>query len=370
MPLARAAAERARCDLEFGERAVVCCKIRDSVAPSPGRASVEGRDRSIGPSLRAAVVQAAPVAFDRDATLDRVAHWTAQAAADGAKLVVFPEAFVSGYPKGADFGAVVGSRSAEGREWFRRYHDSGVDIPGPAVDRLGGIAAEHGVHLVIGVIERTHGTLYCTVLMFDGEGSLLGRHRKLMPTAMERLIWGFGDGSTLTVVPTAIGRVGAVICWENYMPQLRLAMYDQKIELYCAPTVDDRETWLPTMRHIAMEGRCFVLSANQFARRSDFPIDYPVATEAEDQPIIAGGSCIIDPMGTVLAGPARGAEAVLTADLDLDQIVRGKFDLDVTGHYARPDVFRLIVDTRSKQAVTSGPLEGEADPDRDSKTSR
>jgi nitrilase len=319
----------------------------------------------MGRRVRAAVVQAAPIAFDREATLDRVARSTAEAATAGAKLVVFPEAFVSGYPKGADFGAVVGSRSQEGREWFRRYYESGVDVPGRAVDRLGEIAADNRVHLVIGVIERTHGTLYCTVLIFGDQGSLLSKHRKLMPTAMERLIWGFGDGSTLTVVPTPIGRVGAVICWENYMPQLRLAMYDQGIELYCAPTVDDRETWLPTMRHIALEGRCFVLSANQYACRSDFPADYPVATPAEDQPLIAGGSCIIDPAGTVLAGPARGGEAILTADLDLDHIVRGKFDLDVTGHYARPDVFRLIVDTRPQRAVTSEPVDAEVDLERD-----
>ena len=309
--------------------------------------------RSIGPTVRVAVVQAAPVAFDREQTLDRVARWTGQAAAGGTKLVVFPEAFVSGYPKGADFGAVVGSRSAQGREWFRRYHASGVDVPGPAVERLGQIAADNGVHLVIGVIERTAGTLYCSVLFIGPDGRLLGKHRKLMPTAMERLIWGFGDGSTLTVIPTPIGRIGAVICWENYMPQLRLAMYGQGVELYCAPTVDDRETWLPTMRHIALEGRCFVLSANQFVRRSDYPGDYPVGTPDSDEVLIAGGSCIVDPFGEVLAGPARGGEAVLMADLDLDQIVRGKFDLDVTGHYARPDVFRLVVNTDPQLPVSS-----------------
>jgi nitrilase len=326
--------------------------------------------RSIERSVRAAVVQAAPAAFDREATLDRVARWTAEAAALDAEVVVFPEAFVSGYPKGADFGTVVGSRSAEGRDWFRRYYDSGVDVPGPAVDRLGEIAADNGVHLVIGVIERTRGTLYCTVLMFGPEGHLLGRHRKLMPTGMERLIWGFGDGSTLTVVPTPIGRVGAVICWENYMPQLRLAMYDQGIELYCAPTVDDRETWLPTMRHIAIEGRCFVLSANQFACRSDYPSDYPVPAPADDQPLIAGGSCIIDPLGSILAGPARGGETILMADLDRGQIIRGKFDLDVTGHYARPDVFRLLVDTRPQRAVTAGTLDADTDLDRDVQAKR
>ena len=294
-------------------------------------------------TVRVAVVQAAPVAFDRDRTLDRVAKFTADAAADGAELVVFPEAFVSGYPKLADFGAVVGRRTSEGREWFRRYHESSVDIPGVGLDRLCDIARVHTVHIVIGVIERVGGTLYCTVLFIGPEGGLLGTHRKLMPTATERVIWGSGDGSTLTVVPTPLGRIGAVICWENYMPQLRLAMYGQGIEIYCAPTVDDRETWLPTMRHIALEGRCFVLSATQFARRSDYPVDYPIKTIDPDEVLISGGSCIVDPLGQILAGPARDGEAILAADLDLKEIVRGKFDLDVVGHYARPDVFNLIV---------------------------
>ncbi|HEX2756540.1 MAG TPA: nitrilase-related carbon-nitrogen hydrolase [Candidatus Limnocylindrales bacterium] len=317
--------------------------------------------------VRAAVVQAAPVAFDRERTLNRVAELTAAAAADRAQLVVFPEAFVSGYPKGADFGAVVGSRSREGREWFRRYHESGLDVPGPAVDRLGDIARSNAVHLVIGVIERDRGTLYCTVLFLGPDGDLLGKHRKLMPTAMERLIWGFGDGSTLTVLPTPLGRIGAVICWENYMPQLRLAMYGQGIELYCAPTVDDRETWLPTMRHIALEGRCFVLSANQFARRSDYPTDYPVETDHPDAVLIAGGSCIVDPFGQVLAGPARDGEAILTADLDLGEIARGTFDLDVVGHYGRPDVFQLVVNdgvqtTVSWASAETGQAGAESDP--------
>jgi nitrilase len=302
--------------------------------------------------VRATVVQAASVAFDLERTLDRVAALAAEASAGGAQLVVFPEAFVSGYPKGADFGAVVGRRSAEGRDWFRRYHDSSVDIPGPAAERLSEVARSNAIHLVIGVIERAAGTLYCTVLFIGPDGRLLGKHRKLMPTAMERLIWGFGDGSTIKVVRTPIGRIGAVICWENYMPQLRLAMYSQGIELYCAPTVDDRESWLPTMRHIAFEGRCFVLSANQFARRADYPDDYPVEASNPEAVLIAGGSCIIDPLGNVLAGPARGGEALISADLDLREIPRGKFDLDVVGHYARPDVFRLTVDERSQDIVS------------------
>ncbi len=303
-----------------------------------------------GRTVRAAVVQDAPVAFDAERTIERVADLTAKAAATGARIVVLPEAFVSGYPKGADFGARVGSRSPDGREWFRRYHDSAIDVPGPGVDRLGAIARTAGVVLVVGVIERAGGTLYCTALLLGSDGRLLGKHRKLVPTAMERLIWGAGDGSTIPVVETEVGRVGAVICWENYMPQLRLAMYAQGVQLYCAPTVDDRETWLATMRHVALEGRCFVLAAGQFARRSDYPADYPVEADPE-RVLIGGGSCIVDPLGRVLAGPAREGAAILTADLDLDEIARGTFDLDVVGHYARPDIFRLLVDRTERAPV-------------------
>jgi nitrilase len=320
-------------------------------------------------SVRVAVVQAAPVAFEIEPTLERVAELAARAAAEGARLAVFPEAFVGGYPKGLDFGARVGRRTPEGREWFRRYHAGAIDIPGPGVERLGAIAAENGLHLVIGVIERAGGTLYCTALTIAPDGTLLARHRKLMPTAMERLIWGLGDGSTLTVAETLLGRIGAVICWENYMPLLRTAMYAKGVQLYCAPTVDDRETWLPTMRHIALEGRCFVLSAVQFARRGDYPLDYPLdpAPDGTDDPqalLIGGGSCIVDPLGTVLAGPARDGEAILVADLDLDDIVRGALDLDTVGHYARPDVFRLSVDERPKRTVvTTGATTEAEDPE-------
>ncbi|MGD1091380.1 MAG: carbon-nitrogen hydrolase family protein [Bryobacteraceae bacterium] len=304
--------------------------------------------------FRAAVVQAAPVVFDLDATLERVRDWTGRAAAQGARLVVFPEAFVSGYPKGLDFGARVGGRTPEGRHMFRRYFESSIEVPGPGVDALSEVAKESSVYLVIGVIEREGGTLYCTVLFFDPAGHLLGKHRKLMPTAMERLVWGMGDGSTLPVFDTGVGKLGAVICWENYMPMLRMAMYAKGIELYCAPTVDDRETWAPSMRHIAFEGRCFVLSAVQYLRRSDCPADYP-AIQGDDPStvLIRGGSLIVNPLGAVLAGPNFEGETILTADLDLNQIIEGKYDLDIAGHYARPDVFRLAVNERATPAVDS-----------------
>lgn len=297
--------------------------------------------------VRVAVVQAAPVVFDRDATMVKVRALTAEAAAKGAQLVVFPEAFVSGYPKGLDFGARVGSRTVEGRRMFRRYFESAVELPSAAASELGAIAREHGIYLVIGVIERGGGTLYCTVLFYAPSGELLGKHRKLMPTAMERLVWGMGDGSTLPVIETPLGRVGAVICWENYMPLLRMAMYAKGIELYCAPTVDDRDTWARSMQHIAFEGRCFVLSAVQYLERKDCPDDY-----AETAPVlIRGGSVIVNPQGIVLAGPHYGSEAVLVADLNRDEIAEGKYDLDVAGHYARPDVFRLVVNERAAPAA-------------------
>jgi len=296
--------------------------------------------------VRGAVVQDAPVGFDPVATLERVAARLAEARRDGAELVVFPEAFVGGYPKGADFGARVGMRSEEGRHEFERYYAGAIDVPGPVTDRLGELAGEHGVMLVIGTIERSGGTLYCTVLFFSSEGVLVGRHRKVMPTAMERLVWGFGDGSTLEVVDSPLGKVGAVICWENYLPLLRAAMYARGVELYCAPTVDDRETWLPSMRHVALEGRCFVLTACQFARRSDYPADYrPIQGDDPATVLIRGGSAIVSPLGRVLAGPVFDQPAVLVADLDLGEIARGKYDLDVVGHYARPDLFRLSVNT-------------------------
>jgi len=304
--------------------------------------------------IRAAVVQDAPVAFDTVQTMTKVARLVAQAAGQGAQLVVFPEAFVTGYPKGIDFGARVGMRSPAGRQMFQRYWESAIDVPGPETLTLGELARTHQLHLVIGVIERAGGTLYCTVLFFGDDGRLLGKHRKIMPTAMERLIWGFGDGSTLTVLPTPIGKLGAVICWENYMPLLRMSMYAQGVELYCAPTVDDRETWLPTMRHIAAEGRCFVLSSCQFAKRADFPADYaPIQGDDPTTVLIRGGSCIISPLGQVLAGPVFDQPTILTADLDLSEIVRGKYDLDVVGHYARPDLFQLQVNTAPQQAVRS-----------------
>jgi nitrilase len=310
--------------------------------------------------VRVAVVQASPLLFDTPQSLQKLTDLTADAARRGAELVVFPEAFLGGYAKGHDFGVRLGLRTTEGRDVFRRLFDNAIDVPGLATDIIGSVARNHALHLVVGVVERDGGTLYCSALIFGADGTLLGKHRKLMPTALERVIWGSGDGSTLPVVPTKLGRVGAVICWENYMPLLRTAMYAKGIELYCAVTVDDRETWLPTVRHIALEGRCFVLSACQLLRRADLPIGYPAECFPDSQDVlIRGGSCIVGPLGEVLAGPVYGEECSLTADLDRDDLARARLDFDVVGHYARPDVFCLEVNERAmKPVVFAGQQQG------------
>lgn len=307
----------------------------------------------ISMTSKVAVVQASPIVFDRERSIEKLDALAHEAAQQGAKLVLFPEAFISAYPRGLDFGAVVGSRTDAGREDFRRYWESSVDVPGPACDRLSRIARSNDIYLVVGVIERDAGTLYCTVLFFAPDGTFLGKHRKLMPTASERLVWGYGDGSTLPVFATPLGKLGAVICWENYMPLLRTTMYSKGIELYCAPTADSRDSWLATVRHIAVEGRCFVLSCNQFQRRRDFPSDYPSHLGEDPEAVICrGGSCIIDPFGNFLAGPNTDGEAILIAEIDLGQIIRGKYDLDVVGHYSRPDIFQLLVDEGPKHPVS------------------
>jgi nitrilase len=305
----------------------------------------------IAEGARVAVVQAAPVVFDCAATLAKVEILAREAAAGGAALVLFPEAFISGYPRGISFGTVIGDRTAEGRDHFRRYWESSIDIPGPAIDKLVDLALELQIYLVIGVIERDGGTLYCTVVFLSPHG-YLGKHRKVMPTAAERLVWGFGDASTMPVFDTPLGRLGAVICWENYMPLLRMAMYSKGIQIYCVPTADGRETWLPTVRHIALEGRCFVLSANQFARLSDFPADIKNELASKPDDVVCfGGSCICDPMGNVLVGPDFSGEKILYADLDLADVARAKYDFDVTGHYARPDLFHLEINERAQKIV-------------------
>ncbi len=297
---------------------------------------------------QAAVIQAAPVLFDREATVEKACRLTQEAASQGARLILFPEAFIPAYPRGLSFGVTVGSRTPEGRRTWQRYWENAVDVPSAATEQLGQAAQQANAYLAVGVIERdekSRGTLYCSLLYFGPDGRLLGKHRKLKPTAAERLIWGEGDGSTLTGIDTEFGKVGGLICWENYMPLARTAMYQKGVEIYLAPTADARDTWQSTLVHIACEGRCYVLGCNQFVCKSKYPTDLPGYDELADLPEVMcrGGSAIISPMGKVLAGPLFDEEGILYADLDLAEVVQAKFDFDAVGHYARPDVFQLTV---------------------------
>ena len=283
-------------------------------------------------------------------TLEQILGYEAAIIESGACLVVMPEALLGGYPKGETFGTQLGYRLPEGREAFARYHANAIDVPGPETEALVQLSARTGASLVLGVIERAGHTLYCTVLFFEPQGGLVAKHRKLMPTGTERLIWGKGDGSTLPVVEGKAGRLGSAVCWENYMPLLRTAMYAKGVEVWCAPTVDEREMWQVSMRHIACEGRCFVVTACQ-VQPSPQALGMEVANWPAERPLINGGSLIVGPMGEVLAGPFVGQAGLLTAQIDTDQLVRARYDFDVTGHYARPDVFELQVDERAKPGV-------------------
>jgi nitrilase len=285
------------------------------------------------------------------ATLDKILSYEEAIRDRGAALVVLPEALLGGYPKGEIFGARLGYRLPEGRERFRRYFEDAIEVPGVETELLAGLSERTGASLVVGVIERDGSTLYCTALYFDPAEGLVAKHRKLMPTATERVVWGQGDGSTLPVVPSRAGNLGGAICWENYMPLLRYAMYAKGVQVWCAPTVDSRESWTVTMRHIAQEGRCFLASAVQ-VQPSPRALGLEVPDWDPDTPLMRGGSVIVNPLGEVLAGPLVNEEGLVSAAIDLDDLARTRYDLDVVGHYARPDVFSLHVDERPKPPVT------------------
>uniref|UniRef100_A0A0M3I4D7 CN hydrolase domain-containing protein n=1 Tax=Ascaris lumbricoides TaxID=6252 RepID=A0A0M3I4D7_ASCLU len=304
--------------------------------------------------IKVAIVQAGTVLYNNIDALKKLRIYANEAAKQSAKLVLFPEAFIGGYPKGLNFGVRLGMRSSDGREEFRRYWETAIEEDGPESQELAQIASEFKLYLVTGVVERSASTLYCSVFFYSPEGKFLGKHRKLMPTALERVVWGLGDASTIPVIETDVGRIGAVICWENYMPLLRVAMYTKGIQLYLAPTVDDRDVWLSTMRTIAIEGRCFVLSACQYLTASAFPEGHPArnsdevlaggnTVRSDDPVLIRGGSCAVDPFGNVILQPDFSGEKIAFVDCDLREIPRGKFDLDTVGHYARPDIFKLVV---------------------------
>jgi len=300
-------------------------------------------------NCKVAVVQAGSIVMNKEKCIEKAVNLIQEAGEQGANIIVFLEAYIPAYPRGMSFGAVVGSRTQEGRNEYLRYSKNAITVPGPETDRLGEAAKKSRAYVVMGVIERdselSGGTLYCTAIFIGPDGTLLGKHRKLKPTGSERLIWGEGDGSTLPVFDTPYGKIGAVICWENYMPLLRTAMYEKGIQIYIAPTADHRDSWFATMRHIALEGRCFVLSCNQYSTKDMYEDDLLESEDMQKAPfeLTRGGSCIINPLGEFLVEPVFGKEDILYAVLDLDDITRGHFDFDVVGHYNRPDIFKLIV---------------------------
>jgi len=295
--------------------------------------------------VNACLIQDSPVFFDKELTIQKIESLTAQYARQGSRLIVFPESFVPGYPRGFTFGATVGSRTPEGRELYAEYHRNSVDVTGPDMKRLERLARSENVYLVIGITEKSdqHGSLYCSMVYISPKTGLLGVHRKIKPTGTERLIWAEAAGDSLVSFQTEIGKLGGLICWENYMPLARMAMYQQGVELYLAPTADSRESWTATLRHIALEGRCFVLGCNQFFTKAMYPEPYQKLVLDEPGVLCSGGSVIVSPMGEVLAGPLFGEAGAVMAELDLAQIVASKLDFDVMGHYARPDIFGFTV---------------------------
>ena len=301
--------------------------------------------------VKVAAVQAAPVFLDRDATIEKVAGLCKEASGEGAGLIAFAEAFVPTYP---DWVWRTTPWADGAAQWYARLLDQSVEVPGPATEALGEVAREANAYLAIGVNERDGGTLFNTYLYFGPDGALLGKHRKLMPTGGERLVWGMGDGSTMPVFDTPFGRLGGLLCWENYMPLARMAMYAQGIDVYLAPTWDNTDTWVPSMRHIAAEGRTFVVGINFCMRGSDVPADIPgrdAIYKGDEDWLARGNTCVAGPQGDLIAGPLVGEAGIVYADIDASAAHVARRQFDVIGHYSRPDVFRLVVDREPKPPV-------------------
>jgi nitrilase len=297
------------------------------------------------------LLQESPVFFDKEATLTKAKVLVKQHA--DCDLIVFPESFVPGYPRGFSFGAVVGSRTEDGRELYAEYRRQSVDLAGEDRTRLEKMARESGAFVIMGVTEmdRSNGTLYCSMLYLSPTHGLVGVHRKTKPTGSERIIWGEAQepdmgadaGAWLVSVQSGFGRVGGLICWENYMPLARMELYQQGVEIYVAPTADSRTSWTATMQHIAMEGRCFVLGCNQYFTKSMYPDRYRALVADDNDDLCPGGSVIVSPLGEVIAGPLFGEAGALVAEIDLEDIARAKLDFDVVGHYARRDIYGLVI---------------------------
>ena len=297
--------------------------------------------------VTAACVQVEPAIFDRSGTIDRVAERTAEAAAQGAQLVVFPETYIPAYPTSVWAKALAGWSEPGAKEAFALLHREALELPSPDADRLAAIAREHGVWLVVGVNEadpERAGTLYNSLLYWSPAGELALHHRKLVPTNHERLVWGQGDGGGLRAIETPLGRLGGLICWENYMPLARFALYESGVEIYVASTADDGDAWQATLVHIALESRSYVISACHYQRATSYPDDFPLKAEIVEKGFIGrGGSAILAPDGSYLAGPLWEEEGILYATLDPQKLLEERQRFDPVGHYNRPDVFQLSV---------------------------
>jgi nitrilase len=291
-------------------------------------------------AVKVACVQAEPVLFDRAGTIEKLDALAAEIAANGARLALFPEAFIPVYPSSRWVRHLAGW-DGDARPSYARLAQESITIPGPDAERLGEIAKARGLWLAIGANELERGTIYNSLLIYSPEGNLALHHRKLMPTNHERLVWGLGDGGGLETVATDFGAIGGLICWENLMPLARFALYEAGVEVYLAPTADDSEDWHDSMRHIARESRSFVLSCCVFQRASSFPEDVPLADGSEL--VGRGGSAILAPDGSYLAGPLWDEEGILYAELEPQRLYEARQRFDPAGHYHRPDVFRLSV---------------------------
>jgi len=313
--------------------------------------------------VKVAVVQAAPVLFDNKSTLNKIIELTKRAAADDAKIVLFSESFLPGYPQIFDSRLKIDYYSPEGQKLYRRFYESSITDNGPEAQILSALAAEAKVHLAVGATENDGRNLFCSMFFWGPDGTFLGKHRKLKPTGFERLIWSQGDGSILTTLDTEYGKMGAAICWENYMPLLRATMYAKGVSIYLAPTADSSQHWQCTIQHIALEGRCFLLSCNHYLCKEMIPEDLTqLGCAPPDLDLMyRGGSAIISPKGEYLAGPLYDQEGILMADLDLGQIYEARYDFDPIGHYSRNDVFTLIVNDRRQKGIEFVDEEDETD---------
>lgn len=297
--------------------------------------------------LRAAIAQAAPVMFDKKATTEKAVKLIAEAGKNGAELIVFPESFIPCYPYGLTFGFTVGSRNKDGRTDWKVYYDNSVVVPGEETDMIGKAAKEAGAYVSIGITERdaTNSTLYCTNLIFSPEGELIYRHRKLKPTGTERCIWGDGNKGAFPIAETPWGNMGSLICWENYMPLARAALYEKGVALYLAPCTNDNPEWQDTVKHIAIEGHCYVLNCDMYFTRDMYPDSLKSQDEISVLPdtVCRGGSCFVDPYGHYVTEPVWDKEEIIYADLDMDNVPSSHMEFDGAGHYSRPDVLELII---------------------------